>query len=111
MGRDTLCRIALIACVLTDRPSNAPSRSTQCSHSNPASANRRAWFAGSLLKTVALAISPRFRRTHFPLFRSIAGKMITVATPKNLRAFVILQPDSFLDGIAYRKDCYVRRRP
>ena len=46
-----------------------------------------AWAAGSSLKTVAVSITPRFRRTQRPSFRSMAGKRITASTSENCRAW------------------------
>src|SRR5205823_4594790 len=84
-------QIAATAAPLTERPANAPSRSTTCSHSKPRSANSCACAAGSLLNTVALAISPRTRRTQAPPFRSIAGKRIIAGSPgRRVEALVIV---------------------
>src|SRR5689334_2001678 len=77
MRRSTDLRIERTASPLTDFPANAPSRSTTCSHANPVAAKLRACAAGLSLNTVALAISPRTRRTQAPPFRSIAGNRIT----------------------------------
>ena len=71
-----LDKIASTGAAFTGSPSNAPFRSTRCSHSHPASTNSRACAAGSVLKTVDLSISPRNRRTALPSFRSIAGYRI-----------------------------------
>src|SRR6476661_340794 len=71
-------RMDLIAALLALCPAKAPFRSTQCSHWKPCAAKLFACAAGSVLKTVASSITPFFRRTQTPSFRSIAGKMIIV---------------------------------
>src|SRR5260370_11343083 len=75
-GNGTLSRIRSIARALTERPANAPSRSTTCKYSNPSASNPVAWAAASRLNTVARPMSPCSRRTHTPSFRSIAGNRI-----------------------------------
>src|SRR5207248_6731849 len=75
--RSTDSRTACTASPLTERPAKALARSTTCSHSLPIAAKARACAAGSVLKIVAVAISPRTRRTQAPALRSIAGKRIT----------------------------------
>src|SRR5262245_46147895 len=72
----TASKIASTALSLTGRPSNAPLRSTTCSQSKPCSSNMRACAAGSVLNTVASAISPLRRRTQWPSFKSMAGNRI-----------------------------------
>src|SRR5580658_465717 len=72
----TARRIARTASPLTPAPAKAPSRSTTCSQRKPSAAKSCACAAGSVLNTVALAISPRTRRTQAPPFRSIAGRRI-----------------------------------
>src|ERR1700761_906595 len=76
MGRSIAARIALIASLLALLPAKAPFRSTQCSQRKPWAAKLLACAPGSVLKTVASAITPFFRRTQTPSFRSMAGKMI-----------------------------------
>jgi len=66
-------RMDKMALSLTAFPAIAPSRSTMCNHFAPAAAKARACAAGSALNTVALSMSPRKRRTHFPPLRSMAG--------------------------------------
>src|SRR5439155_18549721 len=84
---------------LTDCPAKAPSRSTTCSQRKPIAAKWRACVAGSSLNTVALAISPRTRRTQAPPFRSIAGNRITatrsragVRRRRLVEALVVIMP-------------------
>src|SRR4051794_3991933 len=110
MRRSTASRIERTASPLTDFPANAPSRSTTCSHLNPVAAKLRACAAGSPLNTVALAISPRTRRTQAPPFRSMAGNRITrlafvgrACVGRLVEALVVIMPrhDAPLDlGIA-----------
>src|SRR5664279_3180319 len=69
----TSARIALTAPSLTGLPANAPFRSTRWRRRAPASIQRRAIAAGFSLKTVESFMSPCFRRTQRPSFRSIAG--------------------------------------
>src|SRR5262245_26448188 len=59
------------------RPATAPFRSTTCRRLAPSAAQCLAIATGSSEKTVAVAMSPCFRRTHLPSFRSIAGMMST----------------------------------
>src|SRR5512145_362517 len=59
------------------RPAIAPFRSTMCRRFAPCFAQCRAMATGSSEKTVALLMSPCFRRTQRPSFRSIAGMMST----------------------------------
>src|SRR5512134_2711428 len=59
------------------RPATAPFRSTTCSRRAPCSTQCFAVATGSSLNTVALAMSPCFRRTQRPSFKSIAGMMST----------------------------------
>ena len=77
----TASKIAATAFSFTGRPSNAPLRSTTCSHSKPCSSKLRACDAGSVLNTVACAISPWRRRTHCPSLRSMAGNRIMAPSP------------------------------
>src|SRR5436190_6115108 len=60
------------------RPATAPFRSTMCRRFAPCAAQCRAIATGSSENTVAEAMSPCFRRTQRPSFRSIAGMMSTV---------------------------------
>src|SRR5690606_6632096 len=69
-------RIAPTAAPLRLSPATPPPGSTTGSHPKPCSSRLLACAAGSSLSTVALAISPSFRRTHWPPFRSMAGKRI-----------------------------------
>src|SRR5512138_2622057 len=59
------------------RPAIAPLRSTMCSRFAPCAAQCLAIATGSSEKTVAVLMSPCFRRTQRPSFRSIAGMMST----------------------------------
>src|SRR5687768_4887328 len=59
------------------RPAMAPFRSTMCRRFAPCFAQCRAMATGSSEKTVAVLMSPCFRRTQRPSFRSIAGMMST----------------------------------
>src|SRR6185503_2447366 len=59
------------------RPAMAPLRSTMCRRFAPCAAQCFAIATGSSEKTVALLMSPCFRRTQCPSFRSIAGMMST----------------------------------
>ena len=59
-GMETAPRIASTAGPLTGLPAKAPLRSTMCSQVKPWASKARACAAGSSLKTVACAISPRF---------------------------------------------------
>ena len=72
-GMPAAATMAATAAAFTGRPAKAPLRSTTWSQRQPAAANSRACAAGSALKTVAVAISPRTRRTQAPSFRSMAG--------------------------------------
>ena len=69
----TADRIAPTAAPFTGAPAKAPFRSTRCSHLHPAASNAAACAPGSVPNTVAVAMSPRSRRTQAPSFRSIAG--------------------------------------
>ena len=62
----------------TGLPAKAPSRSTTWRYSKPCSTKLCAWAAGLRLNTVARAMSPCSRRTHWPFLRSIAGKRIKI---------------------------------
>src|SRR6266851_10481994 len=75
-GMVTALSIASTACAFIGLPAKAPSRSTTCRYSNPCAANVCAWAVGSRLNTVARAMSPCSRRTHWPFFRSMAGNRI-----------------------------------
>src|SRR3984893_3653263 len=75
-GMVTAFSIASTACAFIGLPAKAPSRSTTCRYSNPCAANACAFAEGSSLNTVARAISPCSRRTHWPFFRSMAGNRI-----------------------------------
>ena len=90
IGRSTAARIALTAAPLTDRPAKAPLRSTTCSQAKPASANAAPARRGPSLNTVALAISPRTRRTQAPSLRSIAGYRITAPPGSLLEQLVVI---------------------
>src|SRR5688572_14764089 len=59
------------------RPAIAPFRSTMCRRFAPSAAQCFAIATGSSEKTVAVLMSPCFRRTQRPSFRSIAGMMST----------------------------------
>ena len=74
MGSDTAARIARIASVFAERPSKAPSRSTQCSHLNPAAANSRACAAGSSLKTTARFHLAALQTNAMAVFQVDGGK-------------------------------------
>src|SRR6266853_1726075 len=76
IGNGTLSRIRSITRSLTERPANAPSRSTTCKYSNPSASKPMAWAATSRLNTVARPMSPCSRRTHTPSLRSMAGNRI-----------------------------------
>src|SRR5262245_55958067 len=58
-------------------PATAPLRSTMCRRRAPSAAQCLAIATGSSEKTVAVLMSPCFRRTQRPSFRSIAGMMST----------------------------------
>jgi hypothetical protein len=59
------------------RPAIAPLRSTMCRRLAPCAAQCFAIATGSSEKTVAVLMSPCFRRTQRPSFKSIAGMMST----------------------------------
>src|SRR5262245_14245279 len=59
------------------RPAIAPFRSTMCRRLAPCAAQCLAIATGSSENTVAVFMSPCFRRTQRPSFRSIAGMMST----------------------------------
>ena len=59
------------------RPAIAPFRSTMCRRFAPCAAQCLAIATGSSENTVAVLMSPCFRRTQRPSFRSIAGMMST----------------------------------
>src|SRR5258706_3522140 len=59
------------------RPATAPFRSTMCRRRAPCAAQCFAIATGSSENTVAVLMSPCFRRTQRPSFRSIAGMMST----------------------------------
>src|SRR6185295_16863447 len=59
------------------RPATAPFRSTMCRRFAPCAAQCLAIATGSSEKTVAVFMSPCFRRTQRPSFKSIAGMMST----------------------------------
>src|SRR5688572_25506467 len=59
------------------RPATAPFRSTTCRRLAPCAAQCLAIATGSSENTVAVAMSPCFRRTQRPSFKSIAGMMST----------------------------------
>src|SRR5438105_13055593 len=63
------------------RPAIAPLRSTMCRRLAPCAAQCFAMATGSSENTVAVLMSPCFRRTQRPSFRSIAGMMSTSGTP------------------------------
>src|ERR687895_829095 len=63
------------------RPAMAPLRSTMCSRLAPCAVQCRAIATGSSENTVAVLMSPCFRRTQRPSFRSIAGITSTSGTP------------------------------
>ena len=64
------------------RPATAPFRSTMCRRFAPCAAQCLAIATGSSEKTVAEFMSPCFRRTQRPSFRSIAGMMSTAVLEK-----------------------------
>src|SRR3984957_19161993 len=89
-GMVTDLSIISTACAFIGLPAKAPSRSTTCRYSKPWAAKARACAAGSRLNTVARAMSPCSRRTHWPFFRSMAGNRITLLflLPPHLRGRV-----------------------
>src|SRR5690606_17253962 len=69
----TASTIDLIAASLRGRPATAPFRSTRWMRRAPCSTQWRAVAAGSSENTVSAFMSPCFRRTQRPSFRSMAG--------------------------------------
>jgi hypothetical protein len=74
----TTAVISRIASSFFGTPATAPLRSTRCSRLAPCSSQCWAIAAGSSENTVAVCISPCFRRTQLPSLMSIAG-MICMA--------------------------------
>src|SRR5688572_29984618 len=77
----TAAIISRITFSFLGRPAMAPFRSTMCRRLAPCEAQCFAMATGSSEKTVAVLMSPCFRRTHRPSFRSIAGMMSKSRTP------------------------------
>src|SRR6185436_3631030 len=73
----TAATISRITFSFFGRPATAPFRSTTCRRFAPSAAQCLAIATGSSEKTVAVLMSPCFRRTQRPSFRSIAGMMST----------------------------------
>ena len=72
-GTETAPRISPTAAWFTALPETAPFRSTTWIQWKPPSTQARAWAAGEVLNTVAVARSPWTTLTHWPSFRSMAG--------------------------------------
>ena len=70
---DTSAKISSIAGKFFGSPAKAPSKSTKCKRRAPCFNQCSAISAGRSENTVASSISPCFRRTHWPFFKSIAG--------------------------------------
>src|SRR5258708_25003752 len=76
-SRPTAAIISRIPFSFCGRPAIAPFRSTMCRRLAPCAAQCLAIATGSSENTVAVLMSPCFRRTQRPSFRSIAGMMST----------------------------------
>src|SRR5688572_29151349 len=77
----TAAIISRITFSFLGRPAMAPFRSTMCRRRAPCAAQCFAMATGSSEKTVAVLMSPCFRRTQRPSFRSIAGITSTSGAP------------------------------
>src|SRR5512134_428422 len=77
----TAAIISRITLSFLGRPAMAPFRSTTCRRRAPCAAQCFAIATGSSENTVAVFMSPCFRRTQRPSFRSIAGITSTSGTP------------------------------
>jgi|GEM_PF-208991 len=80
-GIEACSRIFLIAGRLRPVPAKAPSKSTTCKYSAPATDQRAAISEGSSAKTVSWSKRPSVNLTQRPPRISIAGKIIMAATP------------------------------
>src|SRR5688572_31414 len=77
----TAAIISRITLSFFGRPAMAPFRSTTCRRRAPCADQCLAIATGSSENTVALFMSPCFRRTQRPSFRLIAGMMSTSRSP------------------------------
>ena len=110
-GMVTALSIDSTAAAFIGLPANAPSRSTTCRYSKPCAAKLCACAAGSRLNTVARAMSPCSRRTHWPFLRSIAGKRITVSISRSSKSAPARNAGSFPGETGCRSRCLCRPLP